>query len=92
MPVVRCTVDGVTMVVGPGGRVQAQLPFPVESYDRGGKLLVELTVPAEPLRAVPWLRRPVAWLVLLSLLGVITPLLRSWGTLIGAGVRRTPAA
>ena len=92
MPVVRCTVDGATMVVGPDGRERSRLPFPVDSYDRGGKLPVTLTVPAEPLRAVPWLRGPVTWLVFLSLLGVITPLLRFWGTIVRTGFRRTPVS
>ena len=81
LPIVRCTVDGATVVVGPDGRLRDGLPFPPKSYESGEKLEVELRVPEVGQGAVPWLRPLVTWVVLLSLLGLLALLRRSWDTL-----------
>jgi apolipoprotein N-acyltransferase len=78
IPVVRCTVDGASVVIGADGRQRHGLPYPPASYDAGEKLEVELRVPTAGHGAVPWLRPPVTWIVLLSLLSLLAPLRRSW--------------
>ena len=81
LPIVRCTVDGATVVVDSDGRIRDGLAYPPATYDSGENLEVELQVPETRKAAVPWLRQSVTWVVLLSLLGLMAPLRRSWGTL-----------
>lgn len=89
IPILRCTVDGASMLVEPSGRVSLRLE-PQKS--RSSRFLqVDLAVSSGGHRAVPPLHTAVRWVVLLALLALIRPLLASRGRLF-RGVRSADSA
>jgi apolipoprotein N-acyltransferase len=87
VPIVRCTVDGASVVVGRDGRVTAALAVSGRNRTSTQILAVDLPVSARGHRTVPWLHPWVRWLVLLSALGLAIPLTR-----IGGRLMRSPAS
>ena len=76
VPVIRCTVDGASMVVEPSGRVERRLPPQKARSSR--YLTVEVAVSGLGHRATPPLHALVWWTVLVSLLALVSPIV-SWG-------------
>ena len=73
VPIIRCTVDGASMVVGPSGRVERRLPPQKARSSR--YLTLEVAVSSRGHRATPPLHALVWWTVFVSLLALLGPIL-----------------
>ncbi len=84
-PVIRCTVNGVTMGVDGNGRVLGRLvsgrPRAPGAGARARVLRLQVPLPAGGPMAMAWLHVLLPWLVLATALVLMRPLARSWGTL-----------
>lgn len=88
IPLVRCTVDGRSLVVGPDGRVTDDLRPAPDGAGRGRILPLRLEFQPGIEGTVPPLHRLVRWIVLLSLLPVVVLALGSWGRLVRGRSRK----
>ena len=92
VPLVRCTVDGATLVVDQEGRVVDRLPSPARHGEGPGILSVDLTVSSAGPLALPWLHPLIRWLVLLGVLLGFGSRILVWCRLLSPGFQRGKAA
>ncbi len=65
-PVVRCTMDGATLVLDAGGHVMARIPRGADQSPDVGVLRAEITLGPGSLPPLSWLHSLAGWLLLIS--------------------------
>ena len=92
VPLVRCTVDGATLVVNQEGRVVDRLPSDTPHETGPGFLTVDLMVSATGPPALPWLHPLIRWIVLFGVLLGFGSRILIWCRLLSLGFQRGSAA
>lgn len=81
LAMVRCTVDGPSLLLGADGRVRASLPWTAPQASGLRNLVVDVPSRTGGDGALAPLRTPLAWVVLLSGLALFLPRRRNGGRL-----------